>query len=167
MKRRHQNAAPPLPLPCTPHPPPSGPQPKVQGLGTRRPHSRRRQAPLSPRACLVPSLIKTSALPLPLGGTGRERRTRAPRLTPAWLRRGFRCPSQRPRSRAARCRFDSTAQPEGCPARSGPPRSPPPGRTPSAAGCGHGPGPGRGATRERHSRNSNAAPRDARVSSKG
>ena len=33
--------------------------------------------------------------------------------------------------------------------------------------CSHGLGPGRGATRERHSRNSNAAPRDARVSSKG
>lgn len=124
-----------VPAPPTPHPPLSGPQPKVQGLGTRWPHFRRWQAPLSLRACLVPSLIKTSALPLPWGGTGRGRRTRAPRLTPAWLWRGFRRPSRRPRSQAARCRFNSTAQPEGGPAGSGPPQSPPPGRMPSAGGA--------------------------------
>ena len=135
MKRRHPNAASSLSRPCTPHPSPATKWPKGRGLGTRRPHSRRWQAPLSLRACLVPSLIKTSTLPLPLGGTGRGRQTRAPRLTPAWLWRGFRRPSRRPRSQAARCRFNSTAQPEGCPAGSGPPQLPPPGRMLSAGGA--------------------------------
>ena len=154
-------------IPAPPIPDRSGPQPKVQGLGTRQPHCRRRQAPLSPRACLVPSLIKTSALTLPLGGTGRGRWPWGPETDPNLALEKIQTPklmSMEPGGQVS-LQLHGTAPRAALPGQDHHDR-PPPGRPPSAVGCGHEPSPGHSAARERHSRHSNAAPMDAHVSSK-
>lgn len=112
----HQSHAPPLPTP--------GPQPEVQGLGTRRPRSRHRQGPLlSPRACLVPSPIKTTTLTLPWAAKGEGVRLGAQRLTPTRLRRpglGGDADSESQCSLCAVC-LESSHEARGCSGRSGPP----------------------------------------------
>ena len=169
MKRRHQNAAPSLSRPCTPHPSPATEWAPAQssGAGNQVAPLPPLAGPSEPQSLSGSQPHKNLRPPLALGRHREREADAGPKADPSLALERIQTPKPASTEPGSQVPFQLHGTARGRPRRVRTTTIAPTREDAECRGCGHGPGPGRGATRERHSRNSNAAPRDAHVSSKG